>query len=94
MSLHNYTAAYQVEDKVESMKVGDRVRVRESVIVYHNPQNRNKPFDIQGFEGEVSAIASEWHGKVISANFPVQVKFDKRFKAHLREDELEVIEAS
>lgn len=87
-------SAHQVEDKVESMKVGDRVRVRESVIVYHNPQNRNQPFDIKGMEGEVSAIASEWHGKVISANFPIQVKFDKRFKAHLREDELEVITAS
>lgn len=73
------------------MKVGDRVRVRESVIVYHNPKHRNQPYDIKGLEGEVSAIVSEWHGKAISANFPIQVKFDKRFKAHLREDELEVI---
>lgn len=73
------------------MKVGDRVRVRESVIVYHYPANRNEAYDLKGHEGEVTAIVSQWHGKPISANFPIQVKFDKRFKAHLREDELEVI---
>ena len=74
------------------MKVGDRVRVSESVVVYHHPSNRNEPYDLQGHEGEVVGIASEWQGKVISANFPIYVKFDKRFKAHLREDELELVE--
>ncbi|MEM7773719.1 MAG: ferredoxin-thioredoxin reductase variable chain [Cyanobacteria bacterium P01_E01_bin.6] len=76
------------------MKVGDRIRVSESVVVYHHPSNRNEPFDIKGHEGEVIGIASEWHGKAISANFPVLVKFEKKFKAHLREDEIEQIEAS
>lgn len=74
------------------MNIGDRVRVRESVIVYHYPKSRNEPYDLKGHEGEVAGFASEWQGKAISANFPVQVKFDKRFKAHLREDELEVVE--
>jgi hypothetical protein len=73
------------------MKVGDRVRVKESVVVYHYPGHRNEPFDIQGQEGEVIALANEWQGKPISANFPILVKFAGKFRAHLREDELEAI---
>ncbi|MGF1514851.1 MAG: ferredoxin-thioredoxin reductase variable chain [Elainellaceae cyanobacterium] len=73
------------------MKVGDRVRVKESVVVYHHPKHRNEAFDLQGQEGEVANIASEWKGQAISANLPVMVKFDKRFKAHFREDEIEAI---
>jgi hypothetical protein len=73
------------------MKVGDRVRVKESVVVYHYPGHRNEPFDIQGQEGEVIALANEWEGKPISANFPILVKFEGKFRAHLREDELEVL---
>ncbi|MBD2092806.1 ferredoxin-thioredoxin reductase variable chain [Microcoleus sp. FACHB-1515] len=75
------------------MKVGDRVRVKESVTVYHHPEHRNQPFDLQGQEGEVIELASEWKGQPISANFPLLVKFDKRFRAHLRETELEQIES-
>lgn len=73
------------------MNVGDRVRVKESVVVYHHPQHRNQAFDIQGLEGEIASFANQWHGKAISANFPVLVKFEGKFKAHLRENELEVI---
>jgi hypothetical protein len=76
------------------MKVGDRVRIKESVVVYHNPSHRNQPFDLQGMTGEIVDIIHEWQGKPISANFPVVVKFDdSRFRAHLRETELEVVEA-
>jgi Ferredoxin thioredoxin reductase variable alpha chain len=75
------------------MQVGDRVRVKESVVVYHNPSHRNQPFDLQGMTGEVVDIVREWHGKPISANFPVVVKFDEtKFRAHLRETELEKVE--
>lgn len=75
------------------MQVGDRVRVKESVVVYHNPSHRNQPFDLQGMMGEVVEIVREWHGKPISANFPVVVKFDDtKFRAHLRETELEKVE--
>lgn len=73
------------------MKVGDRVRVKESVVVYHHPQHRNAAFDIQGLEGEIAGFANEWEGKPISANFPILVKFEGKFKAHLRENELEAI---
>ena len=73
------------------MNKGDRVRVNSSVIVYHHPQARQKPFDIKGMEGEVIDIMEDWQGRPISPNFPVVVKFEKKFKAHLRQDELEVI---
>ena len=73
------------------MKVGDRVRVSESVIVYHHPEHRSEAFDIKGLEGEVINIATEWKGRPVSANLPIQVKFTKKFKAHLRTTELEQI---
>ncbi len=73
------------------MKVGDRVRVKESVVLYHHPDHRNQGFDINGQEGEVIAIVTEWQGRPVSANLPVHVKFDKKFRAHLQEAELEVI---
>jgi len=73
------------------MKVGDRVRVKESVIVYHHPEHRNQPFDIKGLEGEVIALANEWQGRPVSANLPIYVQFSKKFKAHLRDHELELV---
>ncbi|MEO1145566.1 MAG: ferredoxin-thioredoxin reductase variable chain [Cyanobacteria bacterium J06638_22] len=76
------------------MKVGDRVRVSASVVVYHHPEHRGEAFDIKGEEGEVMRIVSEWQGKSISANFPVLIKFSKKFRAHLREDEIETIESA
>lgn len=74
------------------MNVGDRVRVTKSVIVYHHPEHRGQPFDIQNQEGEVLAIVTEWRGRPVSANLPIQVKFDKKFRAHLRQDELELVQ--
>lgn len=81
-----------------SVKVGDRVRVKAPLVIYHHPGHRNEPFDLKGEEGEVVDLAStyNWKGEEvsISANFPVVVQFPnigKRFKAHLKEDELEVI---
>lgn len=73
------------------MNKGDRVRVNKSVIVYHYPQARQKPFDLKGMEGEIIDIMEDWQGRPISPNLPVVVKFEKKFKAHLRQDELEVI---
>ncbi len=74
-----------------AMKVGDRVRVKESVIVYHHPEHRNQPFDIKSLEGEVIALANEWQGRPVSANLPIYVQFSKKFKAHLRDHELELV---
>lgn len=73
------------------MNVGDRVRVTSSVIVYHHPDHKKAAFDLQGQEGVVAAFLKDWQGRPISANLPVLVQFDKRFKAHFREDELAAI---
>ena len=73
------------------MKVGDRVRVKESVIVYHHPEHRSQPFDIKGLEGEIVSFANVWQGKPISANFPIYFQFSKKFKAHLRDFEIEIL---
>ena len=66
------------------MKVGDRVRVIESVVVYHHPEHKSDPFDVKGLEGEVKGIVTEWRGRPVSANLPVLVEFSKKFKAHFR----------
>lgn len=71
------------------MKVGDRVRVTKSVTVYHHPSHKNEPFDAKGLEGAVIGIVVEWQGRPVSANLPVLVQFEKKFRAHFREDELE-----
>lgn len=76
----------------EFMKIGDRIRVKQSVIVYHHPEHRGQPFDIKDLEGEITAIIHEWQGRPVSANLPVQVKFGKRFKAHFRENEVELVD--
>ncbi|WP_071518182.1 ferredoxin-thioredoxin reductase variable chain [Geitlerinema sp. PCC 9228] len=76
------------------MKIGDRVRVKQSVTVYHHPKHRNQPLDIKGMEGEIVDVIQQWQGRPVSANLPIKVKFEKKFSAHLREDELEVIEPS
>lgn len=76
----------------EFMKIGDRIRVKESVIVYHHPEHRSQPFDIKGLEGEIIGIINEWQGRPVSANLPIQVKFDKKFKAHFRDNEVELVD--
>ncbi len=72
------------------MKVGDRVQVISSVIVYHHPQHKNEPFDLKGMEGEILGVVTEWQGRPVSANLPILVRFEKRFKAHFRPHELEI----
>ncbi|HEY9889135.1 MAG TPA: ferredoxin-thioredoxin reductase variable chain [Candidatus Obscuribacterales bacterium] len=78
------------------MQVGDRVRIKASVIFYHHPLHRNAAFDAQGLEGEVKGFLTAWEGRPVSANFPVIVEFPvegakRPLKAHLREDELETV---
>ncbi|MGD1699322.1 ferredoxin-thioredoxin reductase variable chain [Dapis sp. BLCC M229] len=73
------------------MKVGDRVRVNTSVIVYIHPEHRGQPFDLKEQEGEVIGIVNEWKGRPVSANLPILVQFTKKLKVHLKEEELEII---
>lgn len=73
------------------MKVGDRVRVTSSVVVYIHPEHRNQPHDIQGMEGEIVEILKDWQGRPITPNLPIMVKFGAKFKVHLKDSEIEVI---
>ena len=75
----------------ESFSIGDQVRVKESVVVYHHPDHRNQAFDLKGQEGEVIQVVKELNGKPISANFPYVIKFSGKFRAHLQAHELEKI---
>jgi hypothetical protein len=74
------------------MKVGDRVTVKTSVIVYVHPEHRNQKFDVQGLSGNIVSIMTDWQGRPISPNLPIVVDFGNKFKAHFREDELELIQ--
>ena len=69
------------------MNVGDHIRVTASVIVYNYPKNRKEAFDLKGMEGEIETII----GRPVTATLPLKVRFDKRYAAHLREDEVEMI---
>lgn len=73
------------------MQVGDRVRVKESVVVYHHPENRNQPFDIKGAEGEIVGTIKEWHGREVSANYPFIVQLGPKFRTHLNDFEIEAV---
>ncbi len=70
------------------MEVGTSVKVITSVVVYNHPEHRNQPFDMQGQTGEVVGLATEYHGKPISANFPYIVKFAPKHKLHLCDNEI------
>lgn len=78
------------------MNIGDRVRIKESVIFYHHPLHRNEAFDGKGLEGVVLNILADYKGRPISPNFPVQVEFEvdgakRPLRAHLKQDELETL---
>lgn len=73
------------------MKVGDQIRVKESVTIYHYPDHRHQPYDLKGHTGEVVAILDALQGRKMSPNPPVYVQFDNNFAAHLLGSELESI---
>ncbi len=74
------------------MNVGDRVRITESVVVYHIPGGKGQPVEIKGYEGLIDKIVTEWRGRPVSANFPILVKFENpKFRAHLQEHEVEAV---
>lgn len=79
------------KETLEIMEVGTRIRVVESVVIYHHPEHRNQPFDLKGQEGDVMAIVKEWQGRPVSANFPILVKFSGKLKVHLQDFEIEAV---
>jgi hypothetical protein len=75
----------------QKFSAGAKVRVIESVVVYHHPEHRSDGFDLKGQEGEVMQVVKEWHGRPVSANFPFLVQFGPKFRVHLQAHELEAI---
>ncbi|WP_287130153.1 ferredoxin-thioredoxin reductase variable chain [Candidatus Cyanaurora vandensis] len=73
------------------MNIGDRVRVKQAVMVYTHPEYRNQAKDVQGFEGEIEHIISDYKGRPVSPDLPYRVKFTPRFKAHFKLEELEAL---
>ncbi|BDA39278.1 ferredoxin-thioredoxin reductase, variable chain [cyanobacterium endosymbiont of Braarudosphaera bigelowii] len=74
-----------------SMKIGDRIRIIESVIVYHHPEHRQQAFDLKGMEGEIINIISDWEGRPLSASLPLLVKISEKFKVHVCNSEVEIL---
>lgn len=76
------------DDERQPMQPGDQVRVCQSVVVFHHPEHRGQAFDLQGQQGEVVQVLSDFKGRPISPTLPMIVAFG-RFRAHFRSDELE-----
>jgi len=76
---------------IDFMKVGDRVRVKTSLKVFHHPEHKGKAFDIEGLEGEIVRIHTEWNGRAISPNYPYEVRFTPKFVTHLGDHELQTL---
>lgn len=70
------------------MNIGDRVKVTAPVTVFHHPQQKGHPFNLEGSEGVVVDILRDWHGRPVSSNYPYKVELGKKFYAHLSEQEL------
>jgi len=89
--------AEQSTDDIQlKAKVGDRVKVKGPLKVYHVP--KMPEFDLGGIEGVLNDYVAIWKGKRISANFPYKVQFNMevngrpiKFYAHLKEDEFDVV---
>lgn len=69
------------------MNVGDRIRVKESVIVYNHPQHRTQALDLKGLEGVIEEII----GRPVTATLPIKVRLEPKYAVHFKEDEVEVI---
>ena len=83
---------------VAKLQAGDKVKVTESVVVYHVPKSKGAATDLNGMEGEVASRADDLNGTYISANLEVRVAFavpddpkGKTFIAHMKEDEVEAL---
>ena len=81
----------------DDVPVGAKVKVNQSVVVYHVPKSKGAATDINGMLGEVAQRADDYEGTYISANLPIKVAFanpnggDKTFLVHLKADELEIL---
>jgi hypothetical protein len=73
------------------MKIGDRVRVKNSIVVFHHPEHKGQPFDLQNLTGEIIGLVEDKKGRPVSPNYPLMVKFGEKFVSHLIDEELELV---
>lgn len=73
------------------MNIGDRVRVKVSLRVYHNPAHREQGIEVKGMEGTIVKIVSDPQNRPITPNYPFEVKLADRFSVHLGDAELELL---
>lgn len=75
-----------------ALEPGQRVRVKGPMFMYHIPGHKNKPYDVAGWEGEISKVVKEKDGIPLSATKPFVVAFtEKKCVGHFDEDEIEEI---
>jgi len=75
------------------MNIGDRVKVTAPVTVYHHPQHKGQPVNLEGSEGTIVEILRDWHGRPVSSNYPYKVELGKKFFAHFAESEISPLQA-
>jgi hypothetical protein len=80
----------------KEIPAGSKIRVVGKLIVYHVP--KVKELNLEGMEGEVKDVVSNYKGTTISANLPLKCEFvtevegkSVKFFAHLKSDEVETI---
>jgi hypothetical protein len=84
-------------DKSERLPEGTRVRVTQSLKVFHAPK-RKEGLDLEGMEGELLSYVDVYKGKQLSSNLPAKVRFlidndgkESKFFTHLAQDEFEAV---
>lgn len=78
------------------MKAGDKLKVKESRIVFHSPKHK-EGLDLKGLEGELMEVIEKYQGKQLSANLPYKTLFmipkdggkDQKLIAHLAAGEFD-----
>ncbi|URD96242.1 ferredoxin-thioredoxin reductase, variable [Musa troglodytarum] len=97
----NLSSGIEMEEHLAAAMVGQRVRVKVPLKVYH--VMKAPDLDLDGLEGIIKQYVGVCKGKRISANLPFKVEFEinvegqvrpVKFFAHLKEDEFEHITAS
>jgi hypothetical protein len=80
------------------IEAGTKVKVTKSVKIYHMPK-RQDGLDLQGFEGTVQEVITEYQGKPLTANCPYKIQFlipkddgkDQKLISHLKASEIEAV---
>lgn len=87
---------FEEGELIKGVKAGDKVKVKESRIVFHSPKHK-EGLDLKGLEGELMEVIEKYQGKQLSANLPYKTLFmipkdegkDQKLIAHLAAGEFD-----